>query len=502
MNNQLWIDRLGEWNPQLLRELKGRLQPRNLWLAIVASLGVQFCLLLAGTEGFNAAPRWPEMFLVLNFLLPIVVLVGGVYLLIGDLAKEKSRGTLNFIRLSPTSSENILLGKMLGVPVLLYLAIALALPLHLISALNSGMPLNWILAVYTLWGAGLALFYSGALLSVLVSRSERATNTLAGSGTALAFILGMPYLQVVNRSYDLYKFNFTELQKWKWLLFPVGSQPIFLYAWFLVAIAVATYWILVAANRGFSHPTARLLSKEQSYWLVASLQIWLLGFAWPEVNPTNDSIKLIGFFFLFAFNPIWFIILTANLSPQRQSMQDWMRYRKTKSASQSFWQQQVVRDLIWGEKSPTIIAIAINLLITAAIWLPWIFLNHLDKFPTSKVLIGLLLTSNIILIYAGLLELISAIAAKKSLVWSASILGTIFVPLVLLIALSVSPEKYPIFWLFSVFPVIALPQASSITIFLALLSQWSVLGFVSLQLTKQLQRLGKSASSGLLAGVS
>jgi hypothetical protein len=499
MNNQLSIDRLGEWNPQLFRELKGRLQTRNLCLTILASLGVQFCLVLAATEGFNASPRWTEMFVSLNFLLPMVVLVGGVYLLIGDLAKEKHRGTLNFIRLSPTSSENILLGKMLGVPVLLYLAIALILPLHLISALNAGIPLNWTLAVYTLWGAGLALFYNFSLLSVLLSNSPQATNTLAGSGTFLAFILGMFYIQLINYSYHWYNFSFIELRSWKWLLFPVGSQPIFLYAWVLVVIGVAIYWIWLAANRCFSHPTARLLSKEQSYWLVASLEIWLLGFAWPELNSGNPSFTAIGFFCLFVFNPIWFIILTANLSPQRQSMQDWMRYRKTKSVGGSFWQQPLVQDLIWGEKSPAIIAIAINLLITAVIWLPWIFLNHLDKFPTSKVLIGLLLTSNIILIYAGLLELMSAISKKKSLMWSASILGTIFVPLLLLAALSVSPEKYPIFWLFSVFPVIALPQASSITILLSLLSQWSVLGFVSLQLTKQLQRLGKSASSGLLA---
>jgi hypothetical protein len=498
MNNQLSIDRLGEWNPQLFRELRGRLRPRNLCFTILASLGVQFCLVLVATEGFNASPRWPEMFGVLNLLLPMFVLVGGVYLLIGDLVKEKHRGTLNFIRLSPTSSESILLGKMLGVPVLLYLAIALVLPLHLISALNLGIPLNWTLAVYTLWGAGLALFYSGALLSVLVSSSQQGTNALAATGTGLTFFLGMAYIQAVNHSYWLYKFN-PELQKWKWLLFPVGSQPILLYAWFLVAIGVATYWILVAANRSFSHPISRLLSKEQSYWLVASLEIWLLGFAWPEFNSTDDSIKVIGFFFLFVFNPIWFIILTANLSPQRQSLQDWMRYRKTKSTESGFWQQPIVKDLIWGEKSPAIVAIAINLLITAAIWLPWIFLNHLNTFPTSKVLIGLLLTSNIILIYAGLLELMSAIAKKKSLMWSASILGTIFVPLLLLAAFSVSPEKYPIFWLFSVFPVVALPQASSITILLSLLSQWSVLGFVSLQLTKQLQRLGKSASSGLLA---
>jgi hypothetical protein len=39
-----WIDRIGEWNPQLLREVKGRLKGRNIAIALTISLVGQFLL--------------------------------------------------------------------------------------------------------------------------------------------------------------------------------------------------------------------------------------------------------------------------------------------------------------------------------------------------------------------------------------------------------------------------------------------------------------------------
>ena len=41
-----WIDWLGDTNPQLLRELKGRLKPRNLFITVTISLLGQFLLFM------------------------------------------------------------------------------------------------------------------------------------------------------------------------------------------------------------------------------------------------------------------------------------------------------------------------------------------------------------------------------------------------------------------------------------------------------------------------
>ncbi len=41
-----FIDRVGEWNPQLFRELKGRLKPFNVLFAVVSSLLLQLVVFL------------------------------------------------------------------------------------------------------------------------------------------------------------------------------------------------------------------------------------------------------------------------------------------------------------------------------------------------------------------------------------------------------------------------------------------------------------------------
>jgi len=41
-----WLDRVGDWNPQLFREIKGRLKVRNVALAVATSLLGQLVLFL------------------------------------------------------------------------------------------------------------------------------------------------------------------------------------------------------------------------------------------------------------------------------------------------------------------------------------------------------------------------------------------------------------------------------------------------------------------------
>ena len=164
------IDRLGDWNPQLLRELKGRLKPRNLVITGAISLLGQFVLLIVSqgqlpipmplstptaeirnkycTGGDNSYERdcildglggflinwqlwWLDLFIILCFIGIFALIVAGTYMLMSDVATEQRRDTLNFIRLSPESTRGILVGKMLGVPILLYFVVFLAVPLHL-----------------------------------------------------------------------------------------------------------------------------------------------------------------------------------------------------------------------------------------------------------------------------------------------------------------------------------------------------------------------------------
>jgi hypothetical protein len=510
------LNGLGEWNPQLFRELKGHLKRRNLFLTVGSALVCQLLILVAFSQQnclqyvadkcveLDWLIRWEMMFRTLNWILPLLLLVGGVHLLISDLDKESRRGTLNFIRLSPQSSQSILLGKLLGVPALLYLAIALAIPLHWVSALGADIPLSWLLGIYALWGVGCGVFYSAAVYYTLTWSARDASKSLTWAGTFLACFVGFPYISAIDFSFEWYRHN-PVVENWSWFLFPLWQQPELMLTWALISLSVGTYWIWQAANRIFTNPSATPLSKGQSYWLVGSVQLWLLGFAIPQVNSGAFDFQIfIGSFVLFFLNPIGFFILNGALSPRRQALVDWACYRhKDSSTRKGFGNRSLKQDLIWGEKSPTLVAIAINLLISAAIWIPWIVLGlgqakSPNNFTMPIALLGLLLTINVILIYAAIAQLMLFMNRWQQSLWIVGTVGVLAgVPLAIAATFGISPLDMPLMWLLSPLPILALVNASTPTIILSFLAQLSILGLLTLQLTRQLRKAGESASKAL-----
>jgi hypothetical protein len=267
------IDRIGDWNPQLLRELKGRLKFFNVAIAVATSLLLQLVVflyqlrdlpddkysltgtycrlretynqrynLLGRQQNFlsqqlnnyqqikpsnsailtnlktqnqeattvfdkfqeylsnNYCPQndidwqlwwrdhWEYMFLSFSVVFVFTLLVAGTYLLINDLAKEETRGTLNFIRLSPQSETSILTGKLLGVPSLIYLVILVAVPLHLLAGHSAQIASSYILSYYAILAASCIFFYSAALLFGLISRLFSGFQPWLGSGTVLLLL--------------------------------------------------------------------------------------------------------------------------------------------------------------------------------------------------------------------------------------------------------------------------------------------------------------------------
>jgi hypothetical protein len=178
-----WFQSLTESNPQLWRECRSRLTKRNVLVTVALSLFCQGVSLLffwrkvfsvvsilerqqAGGDVIADILRtmWFSVFQTLNGLAFFLLLVLGSYLLVRDIAWEDRRGTLAFLRLSPESSHRILLGKVVGVPVLLYVAIALVLPLHWWAAIHAGLSVFPVFGIYLLILAGCACFYSFVML--------------------------------------------------------------------------------------------------------------------------------------------------------------------------------------------------------------------------------------------------------------------------------------------------------------------------------------------------
>ena len=113
-----WTDQIGARNPQFLRECRGRLKSRNIIAALGLSLIFQFLLYIsiAGLGGEFDPQRQREVCQALTWLIPYALFVLGGFYIVDDLAREEKTGTLNFIRLSPRPAKEILLGKLLGVP--------------------------------------------------------------------------------------------------------------------------------------------------------------------------------------------------------------------------------------------------------------------------------------------------------------------------------------------------------------------------------------------------
>ncbi|MEB3226802.1 MAG: hypothetical protein VKJ27_00325 [Synechocystis sp.] len=225
------LNTLGDWNPQLYRELKSRLTfAKGRWVilasllfqgGLVFFLSDQLPLLNKTTEQYSrycfgsvnppdyyydSQPlctmdfkgalqvNWQlwglDVFTVLSAMGIILLLVIGVYLLIADLQKEAQQGTVNFLRLSPLSESEFIWGKIGGVPSLLYGFLLICLPLHLITAAIAGIPLVLLLGYYGVLAAS-AVFFFHLALWIGLSTNCKNPALFQTQSAAIAGLLGI-----------------------------------------------------------------------------------------------------------------------------------------------------------------------------------------------------------------------------------------------------------------------------------------------------------------------
>ncbi|MGA7938213.1 MAG: hypothetical protein WCA35_31980 [Kovacikia sp.] len=519
-----WFYKLTDWNPQFFREFKGRLKPRNLGVTITTSLLLQlsivsyFWMALPGNSYtspnryctgpieysehhqcindalgnmiINWQRWWFDLFQVLSWGMPFIMLIAGVYMLIGDLGKEEHKGTLNFIRLTPQSSQSILLGKILGVPAIPYLLVGLAIPLHLIAAAGSErVSVQEVLSIYVLTGVVASCYFTGALLFAFLGGLQ---GWLGAIVVWFSFTMCFQFWQMLTYRNALYP-----VPDYYWGL-PIANRLGFALAFAVATFGTATYWFWQAVNRRFRNPNATLLSKRQSYWMTTCFEVWLCGFIFRQLDYPGQRLE--DFAVIALINLLWFVLLMAALMPQRQMLLDWARYRRERvSSAKKFWSQSIIKELVFGEKSPALLAIALNLLIPVAILMPWIVTwnnteNQLQACAT------MLLGISFVLICAAIAQIILFSKAPKRGLWASGAVGAlIFMPPLVLGVLSFSPSQVPIAWLFSAFALLALTHTSMTTVFASFLAHLGILALLTTRLTRQLRKAGESETKALLA---
>ena len=547
-SSSVW-EKFLDLNPQLFREVKGKLKTKNIIITAGISAIAQFSIVIyllgqlpkydpdnlirtqygrysLGSDRYGAYTKdlldnwvinwqllWLDLFMVLSSVAIFSLLIVGTYMLVADTSKEESRGTLNFIRLTPQSASSILLGKILGVPLLLYIAVLLLLPLQTVAGLSAHIPLALIVSFDAVIVASCALCYCLALLWSLMNFSSSGFKPWLASG-AVGFLL--TFLTIVS-SHDL-----MSNALWDWLLlFNPGivlaylieatSLPLnriefvsaknigellfygqalwtkasFGIGFILFNFSLWTYWCWSVLKRRFYNPTNNLLSKTQSYWITGWFSIIALGFT---LQNNLVYLSLVdNFVFLQFCLCTWGLILIAALSPHRQKLHDWARYRhQVARDGKVLW-----KELVFSENSPSGVAIAINIAIAITYITPSIFLFLQNDI--QYIFWGFVLSGFSILLYGLVAQLILTLKTCKRAVWSIiSVLSLIVVPPVCLSFAGIYPNDTPQLWLFGFLPTVATEYATISAIMLAILGQVVAVSLLGWQTTKILKQAGKS----------
>ncbi len=539
------IDRVGNVNPQLFRELKERLTLRNIGIASIIPLVIQGLILWSFTNrlpiptyelphGPNYAPKklieninhyctgdnkyslnylckldiagdfivdwqrwWSDVCIDSGWILLAIIILGSVYLLIADLIQEEKRGTMNFIRLSPRSAREIFIGKILGVPVLVYLATAWIIPLHIFSGLNGGAnPItitSWYIAIGSFW----FLLASTAILYVLLGGTQAILTTIV-----VAAPIGI-FLKDRRKQLNFGSGSEYGLGNGNWFGLPIFKNSIAMYLFESIVFILTSYWIWQALERRYLNPKATAISKSQSYLINIGLQILIGGFAISFVTMKSynaaDNNALLA-----ALNFTLLGLSTLLLLPSKQALQDWSRYRRERATSQNrkFWQRELFQDLLFNDQSPALLSIAINIGVSMLLWIPVSL--YLARYSSIefKFLACVGFGASLVLIYASIAHLVLFLNVKKHNLWIIGIV-TVVVTLPIGVALILSSGRSPtglaaVLLLFSPLAPAGVFGLSGKAIFVIFVTQLGILGFLTSQLQRKLEISGQSHTKKLL----
>lgn len=525
LNNLLnnFGDRVGEYNPQLLREFKSRLSWRNAGIAVLLSVVAQVMVLLSqysklptadqnnnsyyynsyclkfvayekcqldvlGNPLINWPKWWADSAFGISLLMFFSLFAGGVYLLASNFSQEERRGTLDFIRLTPQRAGSILGGKVLGVPILVYLGTLLALPLQLFAVQQAHIARINVVSWDLLMLSVAVLLYLGAILATLWFKAQSILLAAATLFTAypLTYLSVMWYM---DRSKYI-----------SWYGLHLGNH-VFSYLLWMGLTSAGIYWLYQAIQRRYLQPTATVLSKGQSYIFSLIYQLGLLGFAvegnsiasydffHPPFGLSERSSNDFGEMAIGTFAFGWLMLLVPLLLPSRQSLVEWSRQRPAGK------KRSLLVDLVWHDKSPAMLAVAINMAIATVVWLP-VSLFFLDRHLWPQVLLGILMTTVLVVSYSLIAHWGLFWKMNQRQVWTAGIVGgLVFLPIIFgsIVSFTRSTSENPAF-LFSPFLWTSIKQVDGTISFGIFLAMLVVMIWLNFKLWRILKHIGHSES--------
>jgi len=479
--------------------------------------------------------HWEFVFLSFTVIFCFTLLVGGTYLIISDLVKEEKLGTLNFIRLSPHSDRSILIGKMLGVPSLIYVFILTAIPLHIWAGHAANIPLSYIFIYYLIMLTSCYLFYSGALFlglcrgwlsnfipwigSGVVAIFLWWTMTLVSSGdfsydsplyhSCIHWLILMTPWEIINylfpnllhgcriyfsvNSRELYYELKHPLSQLDFLYLPIGKNLLSLVCLYIANCLICSHGIWQVVKRFFCKANITILSKRQSYFLMGFCQVVSIGLVTSHgTYYLEEGDLLITVFSQILLNIVICLGLIFVLSPNCQIIQEWSRYNSPRHSYKSLF-----KDLIYGEKSPAILAIAINIIIAFTPGIIWnLFLPEIYQLNKTQFLLGVISFTMLAMIYASIFQLVLLARNNNRYVMGlATLVFVVSLPIIISLFLddhinhSLMNKVSHIVWLFSPFPWLGIKQVTMTSIYPVILAEFIVLVLLNFRFKRQLKAL-------------
>ena len=297
---------------------------------------------------------YQDIFLTSTILIVFPLIGGGIFMISSNLAEEKRRGTLNFLRLSPRSSISILTGKLLGVPICLYLAIALELPLHWVTGLSAGYGAVYLFGLDVAIISQTLLFYLFALFFILSIPHGKFLGSQAAVLATLAILFNLIILAIFNPWNTPPEFGASNPFLWAIFFSPfthlayfftpepakdigaglnlsLGIFQVNFFEYTLVTVVNAWGWSLLLGQglqRRFQNPQRPLLERSWSYPITAIFVIVILGLTAGQASSLANDIAAVA-----SLTVLYFIALPNVLAADRQAFQDWVRFRHTRSAA-------------------------------------------------------------------------------------------------------------------------------------------------------------------------
>ena len=349
-------------NPEFVRHLRAEL--RFARAVTVAAVVLVLCLLVglacysdtlhnldgasfkayAGADTLAARDRIIQQGW-LHFFKWLLILQGGVLTLWSLLScaqsvtGERDRKTWDFQRITRLTSAELMIGKLLGEPVLAYFAVLCALPLTVVAGLAAGLPLGGIVASYlTLLAAALFLGIVGLWLSTVLESRSRGVGVLGALGTFVFFMgsenlrrSGLPGLAafspITGISHQFGDFNTLPLlfgRAVPWLAMTLAIYAMF-GAWL-------TLMVLRNLKRDYDH--LRLLSRWQAVGAAAFVNFLVYALLKPyTLGPGGFGDARAVLEMVLAVN--WlalFLLGLATLTPQER-LKVWSRNRQAGKAT-------------------------------------------------------------------------------------------------------------------------------------------------------------------------